>query len=211
MNRRPLVWLFPLGVIASVLSFPLPMAIGQVLLAIVVVALLIISGLYFGSKHGLGSAIPSLRQVLSSLLIGFASGALVVAMLPILGLQDRMRMDGVLPLWQRFVMSFTAGVLEEIIFRLFVVSLMVWLLARVMPRNAAIWTAIIIAALLFGAAHLERWMDRGPAAIAAVMFVNGIAALILGIVYVKWGIESAMITHFAADVAVHVCGPYLFT
>lgn len=208
--KRAFAWLFPLGAIAAVLSFPFPPPIANVAIAIVVVALFVAGGLYFGSKHGFGSAIPSPKRIGYALLIGFASGALVLAMLPLLGLESRMTMDGALPLWQRLVMSFDAGVLEEIIFRLFLVSFVTWLLARFIRPETAMWIGIIVAAVAFGAAHLPRWIAGGPAIIAAVMFVNGVIAIVLGRVYVKWGIEAAMLSHFAGDVAVHVAGPYLF-
>ncbi len=204
------VWLFPLGAIAAILSFPFPPPVGPAAAAVAVVALLVAGGLYFGQPHSLGSKIPSPMRVLSALLIGAASGAVTLAMLPLLGLEKRMAMDGALPLWQRLVMSFNAGILEEIVFRLFVVSFVVWLSARFIRRDPAIWIGIIVAALTFGAIHLPRWMAGGPAVIASVMFVNGAIAIVLGLVYVKWGIEAAMLTHFAGDVAVHVAGPIFF-
>jgi len=108
------------------------------------------------------------------------------------------------------VIAFDSAVLEEIIFRLFIVSFVVWLLARFLPRNAAIWIALILSALAFGAAHLNRWMDSGPVVITAVMIVNGLIAIVLGRVYVKWGIEAAIVAHFAGDVVVHIIGPHFF-
>jgi hypothetical protein len=44
----------------------------------------------------------------------------------------------------------------------------------------------------------------------AVMVVNGLGSIVLGRIFVKWGIEAAMITHFAADIVVHVAGPSLY-
>ena len=208
--RRPFAWLFPLGAIAATLSFPVPAPLLGLAVALFVVAVIVGLGLYFGRPHALGSDIPTLRRAGWALIIGAASGGLVLALLPLLGLEARMKMDGALPLWRRFVMSFDAAVLEELIFRLFVVSLVVWICARFMPRDAALWTGIAVAAIAFGAVHLPRWMGGGPSVIAAVMFVNGIAAIVLGLVYVKWGIEAAMLSHFAADITVHVIGPYLF-
>jgi hypothetical protein len=208
--KRPFAWLFPLGAIAATLSFPMPAPILGLAAALVVVALVTAGGLYFGSPHDLGSDIPTPRRGLAALLIGAVCGGLVLAMLPLLGLEARMKMDGALPVWQRLVMSFDAAVLEELIFRLFVVSLVVWICARFMRRNPALWVGIAVAALAFAAVHLPRWMAGGPSVIAGVMIVNAIPAVALGLVYTKWGIEAAMLSHFAADVLVHVAGPYLY-
>ena len=208
--KRPLAWLFPLAAIAAILSFAFPPPILGVAIAIAAIGLFAAAGLYLGAKNGLGSSIPTLRRIGLSLLIGAATGALLLAILPAVGLAARTKMDAAVPLWQRVVMSFNAAVLEEIIFRLFIVSLVVWLLARVMRLNTAIWIGIVIAALAFGAVHLPRWITFGPTAMVAVVFVNGVGGIVLGRVYAKWGIEAAMITHFAADLVVHVAGPSLF-
>lgn len=205
MNKRAFAWLFPLGAIAAVLSFPFPPPIVALLIAIIAVALLVAGGLYFARSLSFGRP-----RYLHALLIGLGCGAAVVAMLPLVGLEARMKMDGALPLWQRWVMSFNASVLEEIIFRLFVVSLVTWLCAKFARRETAVWIGIVAGALTFAAVHLPRWMSFGPAALIAVMFVNGAIAVVLGLVYVKWGIKAAMLSHFGGDVAVHVAGPYFF-
>ena len=205
MNKRAFAWLFPLGAIAAVLSFPFPPPVLGVLLAIAAVALLTAGGLWFSK------AIPFGRpRILPALLIGVASGAIVVVTLPLFGLEARMKMDGALPLWQRLVMSFNAAVLEEIVFRLFVVSLVTWLCAKVMRRELAGWLGILAGALTFAVVHLPRWTAFGAATMAAVIFVNSAIAIVFGLMYVKWGIESAMTGHFGGDLVVHVAGPYFF-
>lgn len=205
MNKRAFAWLFPLGAIAAVLSFPWPPPVLGVLIAVAVVAMLVAAGLYFAKSIPFGPP-----RYLASLLIGLASGAVVVATLPLLGLEERMKMDGALPLWQRFVMSFNAAVLEEIAFRLFVVSLVTWLFAKFVRRDLATWLGIVAGALTFAVVHLPRWLSFGLTTMVAVIVVNAAIAIIIGLVYVKWGIESAMTSHFGGDIAVHVAGPYFF-
>ena len=215
MNKRAFAWLFPLGAIAAVLSFPWPPPVLGVLIAIAIVAALVAAGLYFAGRADTPVCSPQTRvsalHIGYSLVIGLASGAVVVATLPLFGLEERMKMDGALPLWQRFVMSFNAAVLEEIAFRLFVVSLVTWLCAKFMRRDVAIWLGILAGAVTFGIVHLPRWMSFGTTTMIAVMIVNGAIAIVIGLVYVKWGIESAMTSHFGGDIAVHVAGPYFFT
>ena len=208
--KRALAWLIPLGAIATFLSFPFPPPVVNLLAAEIIVALLVWSGLWFGARNGLGSAIPSPKRIAYSLLIGAAAGGVVLAALAPMGLQSRLTADAKVPAWKWLIIAFDAAVLEEIVFRLFIVSFVVWLLARFIKRPVAIWIALIVGALLFGAAHLGRWSAMGPAVITASMAVNAFAAIVLGLVYVKWGIEAAMITHFAADIVVHLIGSRIF-
>ena len=208
--KRALAWLLPLGAVATLLSFPWPPPVLSLLAAEVIVALLIWSGLWFGARNGLGSAIPSLQRVAWSLLIGAASGAIVLALLPLAGLQSRIIKEASIPVWKWLIIAFDAAILEEIVFRLFIVSFVVWLAARFMKRETAIWIALVIAALAFGAAHLNRWIDSGPIVITAVMLVNGLIAIVLGRIYMNWGIEAAILAHFAGDIVVHVAGPHFF-
>jgi len=209
MNRA-LAWLIPLGATATLLSFPWPPPLLALIGAEIVVALLIWAGLRLGAPHGLGSAIPSPRRAAYALLIGAASGTVVLALLPLAGLQSRIIKEASIPVWKWLIIAFDASILEEVVFRLFVVSFVVWLLARFVRRDAAIWTALIVSALLFGAAHLGRWLDGGSLIITAVMIVNGLIAIVLGPVYVRWGIEAAILGHFAGDVMVHIVGPHFF-
>jgi len=48
-----------------------------------------------------------------------------------------------------------------------------------------------------------------PQLIAAVLFLNGIAALPFGYLYWSRGLEAAMLAHFSADLVLHVIGPTL--
>lgn len=216
--KRGFAWLFPLAAIAVLLSFPWPPPLLSLLIAEAVIALLVWTGLWFGGQAILPvlsfdrqDCLSSMKRVVYALLIGAASGAVVLAMLPLAGLQSRLIKEASIPVWKWLIIAFDSAVLEEIIYRLFLVSIVVWLLARFLTRNAAIRIALIISALAFGAAHLTRWMDSGPLVITAVMVVNGLIALVLGRVYVKWGIEAAIVAHFAGDVVVHIIGPHFFT
>jgi hypothetical protein len=145
-----------------------------------------------------------------ALLIGAASGAVVLALLPLAGLQSRIIKEASIPVWKWLVIAFDSAVLEEIIFRLVLVSFVVWVLARFLPRNVAVWIALVLSAHAFGAAHLSHWMGAGPVVFTAVMIVNGLIAIVLGLLYVKWGIEAAMLAHFAGDIVVHIIGPHFF-
>lgn len=201
---------YALAALATILSFPWPPPPIRIAAALLIAFALTWSGLWLGARHGLGSSIPSPKRALWSLLIGAGAGAIVLAILPFTGLQRRLTEDAAVEAWKWPIISFNAAVLEEIVFRLFLVSLLVWIAARFVRQRTAFEIALLVSALAFGAAHLGRWTSLGPAVVTASMMVNAFAAIMLGLVYVKWGIEAAMISHFAADLVVHLIGSRLF-
>lgn len=207
--KRAFALLFGLGAIATLLSFPFPPPIVPLLIAIIAVALLVLAGLATRARVGLDVP-PTSKHLLLAFPIGLALGAITLAMLPIADLQSRIIGEAAIPLWKRIVIAFDSSIIEEIVFRLFVMTVVAWALSHVMPRNGAIWMGILVAAIAFGAAHLNRWIAMGPLIITAVMIVNGIVAIALGLIYRKWGIEAAIVAHFGGDVMAHVVGPYLF-
>ena len=207
--KRAFVLLFGLGAIATLLSFPFPPPLVTLLLAELALALVVLAGVAARPRVGLDVA-PTARGLLLAFPIGLVLGGLTLAMLPLTGLQSRIVAEAAIPVWKRLVIAFDSAILEELVFRLFTMTVVAWALSHVMPRNAAIWSGAIVAAAAFGAAHLNRWIAAGPMTVTSVMIVNGIIAIALAMIYRRWGIEAAIVAHFGGDVAVHVAGPYLF-
>jgi membrane protease YdiL (CAAX protease family) len=115
--------------------------------------------------------------------------------------------------WKGFLASFYGGIAEEIQLRLFVMSFLVWLgrfLSRTAdgkPTNAVLWIANILAAVLFGLGHLPTTallVPLTPLIIARAIVLNGLIGVACGWLYWKRGLESAMISHFSADLVLHV-------
>jgi membrane protease YdiL (CAAX protease family) len=113
--------------------------------------------------------------------------------------------------------SLSAGIGEEIAFRGFVFGLWAfilnWLFRRLNGRTAALWTANVIAALVFGAGHLGTVLvltgATSPAALSPVLIVeilllNGIIGIVAGQRYMVDGLVAAAGVHFWADVVFHV-------
>lgn len=124
--------------------------------------------------------------------------------------------DANMPVWKRLLASFYGGLDEEILMRLFLVSGLVWILgqfwenSRGMPANGAYLTAIIVAALLFGLGHLPATRSITPLTLMLViraLALNGIAGIAFGWLYWQYGLEAAMLSHFCADILLHVLGP----
>jgi membrane protease YdiL (CAAX protease family) len=123
------------------------------------------------------------------------------------------------PAWQGFLASFYGGVTEEILLRLFVLSLLAWLgrfvnrTAAGRPGLAALWVANILAAILFGLGHLPATAAAGlpidALVITRAIVLNGLAGLVFGWLYWTFGLEAAMVSHFSGDIVLHVIAPLL--
>lgn len=213
------------------LPFPL-LALLQAVQAFVLLGLLAFAGLRMGHRVGLGS--PLLRSLLArqapqwarlrpglATVVGVGAGLAVIggsAVLdpllpaPLHPIADpgagRSALNGLLA-------SFYGGIAEELQLRLFLMTLLVWPLARFARRDVAApgyWAAIGGAALLFGIGHLPAaaaiWGLDG-AVVARTLLLNGIAGVAFGWLYWKRGIEMAMLAHFSADIVLHVLPPLL--
>jgi membrane protease YdiL (CAAX protease family) len=109
--------------------------------------------------------------------------------------------------WRGLLASVDAGISEELFYRYFLLSLVVWLLGRIrkgggLSRGASIWIAVLVTGLLFGWAHIDDVIstDRYSAFnLVAIVVLNGGIGMALGWIYWRYGLESAMFTHFLTD------------
>jgi membrane protease YdiL (CAAX protease family) len=120
--------------------------------------------------------------------------------------------------WRSGLASFWAPWAEEIFDRLFLLSLLAWLgmkLFRVSAKGRGRWTALWIAnlatALFFGWYHIsneELFVDPVPLIVGlrTVLIVLP-AGLAFGWIYIRRGLEAAILSHFIIDVIVHVVRP----
>jgi len=115
--------------------------------------------------------------------------------------------------WKGFLASFYGGIAEEIQLRLLVMSFFAWLgrfiskTTEGKPTNAVFWIANILAAVLFGLGHLPAMsllVPLTPLVIARTVILNGLIGIVFGWLYWKRGLEAAMISHFSADIVLHV-------
>jgi len=97
------------------------------------------------------------------------------------------------------------GVIEEVMMRLFLMSLLAFLLWKLFFRRAetvpdgAIIAANVIAALLFAAGHLPAtaatFGQLTPLLLLRCLLLNGAAGLVFGRFYRRCGIQYAMLSH----------------
>jgi len=110
--------------------------------------------------------------------------------------------------WELLLASVKAGVVEELISRLFLVSLFVWLGGLFKrdgegrPTRGVYWAAILLAGLIFGWAHVDARLSNPAATFgdyALIMVLSSIAGICFGWLFWKLGLEWAMFAHFAYD------------
>jgi len=115
--------------------------------------------------------------------------------------------------WQGLLASFYGGLDEEILLRLCVMSFLAWL-GRFVAKNAegkptvaVFWVANVIAAILFGLGHLPATAALVPLTSLVVLravVLNAVIGVATGYLYFTRGLESAMLSHFSADIILHV-------
>ncbi len=197
-------------------------------------AVMIAAGLYLAGKVGLG--LPFLESALegrgsprgAAHTLGIAAAAGVLTSLLVVGLDLLFIRAGVSfeaagtaatpPPWQGFLAAFYGGIAEEVSMRLFLMTLLAWLLREVKralkgkPSGLEIWLAILLSALLFGLGHLPMTRvltSLTPVVVARAVALNGIFGIVMGWLYWKQGLESAMIAHFSGDLVLHVILPMI--
>jgi hypothetical protein len=137
---------------------------------------------------------------------------LLLSILPEIRL--RFTAEASLETWKRVVIAFDSAVLEEIIFRLFLLSSLVWIVSKIWqiqkPPNLEIfWVINAVIAIGFGIAHLPQWSaitPLTPLVILIVVFLNSVGGLTFGYLFYANGLEAAIMAHFVADIMLHVVG-----
>jgi hypothetical protein len=204
------------------------LALANAGIVLVLYGLLGLAG-YWIARRGLG--LPGIFReragwgawFVAPMLIGFAVGVAVI-------LVDVL-FAGLDPDWGGFthpgfplsiIASATAGIGEEILFRLFVMSLWAYLLnlvfGRFGMRGAALWGGNLIGALAFAAGHLPAAMLLVGAAtpgeiptvvVAELLVLNGVMGLVAGWQFMRTGLVAAVGVHFWADILWHVFWPLM--
>jgi membrane protease YdiL (CAAX protease family) len=104
------------------------------------------------------------------------------------------------------------GVFEEVEVRLFIMTLIVWILFKLLGRNSGTkswmyWVGIIGAAFLFGLGHLPATQQIfghiTPFFFVRTILLNGLPGLVYGYIYWKKGLEYGMIAHAISDIVLH--------
>ena len=216
----------------SPLPLPLVVAISLVQNGIIL-GLVTFVGLFLTAKVGLPGA-PFIEAWLSgkrpgerfrtiiqpALLTGVGVGATLLVLFFVLLKNELPQLPlgkaALFPLWKRLLLCFYGGFTEEVLMRVFVFSLLVWLLSKVWRSedgasgHKVFWTANTILAVLFGLGHLAPVIPLMPVTfklVVAALLLNGIASFAFTHIYWKRGLEASMLAHFFTDMMLYVVGP----
>ncbi|UCH10582.1 MAG: CPBP family intramembrane metalloprotease [Fidelibacterota bacterium] len=113
--------------------------------------------------------------------------------------------------------SASAGIGEELIFRLFFIPVWMWLISSVVlsgkGRNPVFWIVTVLSALAFAFGHLPAVMvlfefptvmDVPPALLAEIILLNGVISIFAAYYFRKYGFLAAVGIHFWTDIVWHV-------
>jgi len=218
-------------------ELPVPFAVAILILiaqAAINSAIAIFVGLFLGKKVGLGAPIleawinsePLEKRLRPILIISVVSGIFVGVALfildrfafaffaePVTAFQEKT------PMWQRFLICFYGGIGEEVFMRLFLMTLVVWIVHKLarkkdtIPSDKNVWLSIIVASVVFGLGHLPMtatFTEITPVVVIRSIVLNGIAGVVFGWLYWKKGLEASIISHFSADIILHVMLPSIY-
>ena len=167
-------------------------------------------GIWLGKKVGLwkGECSIAKRPLLAALIIGAVGGlGLILPDLLFFGKHEPALLDGyaVKPTILYLLATVTYGaVIEEVMLRLFMMSLVAFVLHLVFERKqetvstGVLVAANVLAALLFAAGHLpanEMMFGLTPVIVFRCMLLNGGFGLAFGWLYRRFGLRYAMIAH----------------
>ena len=163
------------------------------------------------------SKISNRQRLLIPALVGIGIGVFLVLADTIF---SRFHTFGPLPHPQfptSLVASLTAGIGEELIFRLFFISFWVWLIAYVILKrkwqNQVFWLVATLSALAFAFGHvppmmilfgLESINQIPPALMTEIILLNGVVSLFAAYYFRKFGFLAPVGIHFWTDVIWHV-------
>ncbi|RZT16535.1 MULTISPECIES: CPBP family glutamic-type intramembrane protease [Fictibacillus] len=154
--------------------------------------------------------IPALKLAL----IGGAIGSLFLVITDLFLFQPHMPKlgNGGGAVWWKATLAgvLYGGIVEEVLMRLFLMTLIVWLLAFIFKKfggtipSPFYWIGIIGAALLFSAGHLPAtealFGELNTIIITRAFILNGVLAVFFGYLFWKKGLEYAMIAHMMLHV-----------
>jgi membrane protease YdiL (CAAX protease family) len=234
-----ILWLA--GVISTVIALPYifalqssvlaasPLPLWQIaVISVAQASLLLAVAVFFGLKLAKAIDLPALAFLESGVmtkdrLISIAKLAvpLGIAVAVVIKLADVFFLKHIpqlaiaakeIAIWKTVLVAPYGGVVEELLMRLFLVSLFAWLLAKAFrvakPTGHVVimWTAITITAVIFGLGHLPATATIVPLTtlvIVRAILLNGIGGLVFGWLYWKKGLDYAMVSHFTADIFIH--------
>ncbi|MCF7948489.1 MAG: CPBP family intramembrane metalloprotease [Spirochaetia bacterium] len=234
LNLSHFFLLLSMGTIGAVAIMPYAMAMQNtveftptlifisVLQGIILSAIAIFIGML--ASRSLGLCIWSAPQRFPvAILLGIAAGVLVLLLellifLPNLpeALSAVGRAEHIAP-WKGLLAGFYGGINEELQMRFFMLSGLLWIVTRFWhgpeggATTAAFWIINILIGIVFGLGHLpalKAVTDITPFLTIRSIVLNLGPGVVFGWIFWKWGLTAAMVSHFSADMVLHVISPW---
>lgn len=112
--------------------------------------------------------------------------------------------------WLGLTTIFYGGIVEELMLRLGLMTLFVWLFYRLSGKKTSSWmfiVAILLTSVLFGLGHLpatiQAFGELTSLLVIRGILLNSIGGILFGWLYWKKGLEYAMIAHMTGDLMLH--------
>ena len=245
-DRVLFLWLLLAGLFGSLIGVPWAIAVLRdpaagrpvdpraVWLSTIAEALLFVTpssavGVWLGNKVGLGPRL--VRELVSGMpggwehvRLGFLPTILVGLTVGVLGFfcQNSIPKSALMPgldnpnTFEIFLRTLSAALTEEILFRLGLMTLLVWVIRSIVKKPAihvpSLWAGNVLAALVFAGAHFPQltFQTHGWSLLIPFVMVSGSAGMIMGWLYMRYGLVSAIVAHFIVDLVVYVI-PRLLT
>lgn len=179
-------------------------------------------GVWLGKRVGLGSALRELvsgtpgcwKQVRLALVPGTLVG-LTLGVIQLIS-QNVMPKDVLIPALnnpntlERLLRCLSAALTEEIAFRFGLMTLLVWIIRAIVKRPAintpSLWIGNLLSALVFAAAHFPQLEIQryGLSLLIPFVLASSGVGMIMGWLYMRYGLVSAVAAHLATDLMIHV-------
>ncbi len=183
-------------------------------------------GIWLGGKVGLGTPLlvalihkqpGAIHKLINDAVLAMMLGFTIGVMLILIRIVSVPYLPPELPAFGHrgviggLFVSAGAAVGEEVWFRLGLMTILVWFVARLFghqeTRPIVAWPIIILASIFFALAHLPQLMSYGAGSTFAIwgtIIGNSMVGILYGWCYWRRSLIAAMIAHFSVDIVIHV-------
>jgi membrane protease YdiL (CAAX protease family) len=180
-------------------------------------------GVWLGRRVGLGprllrELIPGMHGRGKDLRSSLVAAVLAGLTLGVVGLWQYSLPEGALGLgldnpttFEHLLRALSAALTEEILFRLGLLTLFAWVIGSVakrpVPDAPSQWAGNLLVAPIFFAGHLPHILAFGSIGwnlLLPIFAVGSMASIVMGWLYMRYGLISAVVAHFIVDLVVCV-------
>lgn len=213
---------FPGIVPSQNLPIPKPvLAFANFLVAIILYGGLGAMGLKLSQKLGFADLwdrkVTNKQRFLIPGLVGLASGIFLIVIDSMIGNLQSLGHIPHPPFPTSIVASISAGIGEEIMFRLFFISFWTWIISNIILKkrflNQVFWIITGISAIVFAVGHfptililynVQSIIDIPLLFILEILLLNGTVSILAAYYFRKFGFLAAVGIHFWTDIVWHV-------